>query len=297
MRKLGEVSTRWLTCAGVSGLIVMAGGGTAAASPPICAGSQQFPGLLAGTYNSNVIVQGTCAVNGGRAVVRGNLVIQPGSTLVAAFAINHRTGVGPSNLTVNGNVRVQSGASLLLGCDPQSFPCLDDPALKMPEEPPTLSSRSRVFGNLRSTGALSVIAHNDRINGNLSQRGGGGGLTCEPEGSETFSAYEDSTINGNVNVTGMESCWLGLARLRVRGNVNLTNNQLFDPDAIEILANTISGNLNCRNNSMVWNSAEEHFSSLFPRVPLPNKVSGRRGGQCVLASPTTEGGPPGPGPF
>lgn len=297
MRRLGETSTRWLACVGVAGLIVMASGGTAVASPPICTGSQQSPGVLAGTYNSNVIVEGACAVDGGRAVVRGNLVLKPGSILLAAFALNHRTGVGPSSLRVNGNISVQSGATLVIGCDPQSSPCADDPALKMPEEPPTLSSRSRVFGNLTSRGARSVIAHNDQINGNLTQTGGGGGVTCEPEGQEAFSAYEDSTVNGNVNVAGLESCWLGLARLHVRGNVRLSNNNLADPDAIEILANKISGNLVCRNNSMVWNSAEEHFGPLFPRVALPNKVSGHRGGQCVLASPTTEGGPLGPGPF
>lgn len=275
----------------------MGSGATAAASPPICSGSQQSPGLLAGTYNSNVIVEGTCAVNGGRAVVRGNLVLRPSSTLVATFALNDRTGVGPSSLRVNGNVSVQSGATLLIGCDPQSSPCLDDPALKMPEEPPTLSSRSRIFGNLTSRGAQSVVAHNTRIQGNLSQVGGGGGVTCEPEGQEIFSAYEDSKIHGNLKVAGLESCWLGLARLHVHGNVTLNNNKLADPDAIEILANKIVGNLVCRNNSMVWNSAEENFGGLFPRVAEPNKVSGHRGGQCVLASPSTEGGPPGPGPF
>jgi hypothetical protein len=184
------MSTRWLACVGVAGLIVMAGGATAVASPPICTGSQQSPGVLAGIYNSNVIVQGTCAVNSGRAVVRGNLVVRPGSTLLAAFALNHLTDGGHSSLRVNGNVTVQNGATLVLGCDPQSSPCFDDPALKMPEEPPTLSSRSRVFGNVTSRGALSVIAHNDQINGNVTQTGGGGGVTCEPEGEEVFSAYE-----------------------------------------------------------------------------------------------------------
>jgi hypothetical protein len=297
MRKLGEMSTRWLACVGVAGLIVMAGGATAVASPPICTGSQQSPGVLAGNYNSTVIVQGTCAVDGGRAIVRGNLVVRPGSSLLAAFALNHLTGVGPSSLRVNGSIRVQSGATLVIGCDPQSSPCFDDPALKMPEEPPTLSSRTRVFGNLTSKGALSVIAHNDQINGNLIQTGGGGGVTCEPEGQEVFSAYEDSTIHGNVKVAGLQSCWLGLARLHVRGSVTLSNNNLADPDAIEVLANKISGNLACRANSMMWNSAEQSFGGLFPRVALPNKVSGHRSGQCVLASPMTEGGPLGPGPF
>jgi hypothetical protein len=78
----------------------------------------------------------------------------------------------------------------------------------------------------------------------------------------------------------------------------LINNQLADPDAIEILANQISGNLLCLKNSQVWNSAEAvPGGELFPRDAEPNTVSGHRVGQCVLASPETAGGPSGPGPF
>jgi hypothetical protein len=66
---------------------------------------------------------------------------------------------------------------------------------------------------------------------------------------------------------------------------------------IEILANHIEGNLVCLGNSRTWDSAEASFGHLFPRVPQPNTAEGRRGGQCVLSSPTTPGGPHGPGPF
>ena len=293
MRARSRILTCWLGCACVCAVTMAAGAATATAAAPVCGTATGPPGVLVGTYNSNVIVEGTCLVNSGLAVVRGNLTVMPGGTLVAAFGLNHR-GASPagSSLRINGNLIGQAGATLLVGCTPRSFPCIDDTG-----KPPTLSSRTRVFGNLTSAGTLSTIVHNDTINGNVSQTGGGGGFNCEPEEHEAFSAYEDTTINGNVTVQRLESCWLGLNRLRVQGNVRIVENRLFNKDAIEILANHIGGNLACRENSMVWNSAEESFGSLFPRIPMPNTVNGKRSGQCVLASPETEGGPLGPGPF
>ena len=44
--------------------------------------------------------------------------------------------------------------------------------------------------------------------------------------------------------------------LQVNGDVTVRNNQMADPDAIEILANRIVGGLACSGNSMTWNSAE-----------------------------------------
>jgi hypothetical protein len=47
----------------------------------------------------------------------------------------------------------------------------------------------------------------------------------------------------------------------------------------------------------MWNSFDL-TENLFPRQAAPNTVDGSRvGPQCMLASPITEGGPPGPGPF
>jgi hypothetical protein len=281
-------------CAAALCAMLAAGGATALASPPVCAGaSREAPGLLAGQFNSGVVVEGFCAVNGGPAVVRGRLTITSGSTFAAAFALNDRGGTNPSRLTVYGDVVIQPGATVFLGCDPQSSPCFDEP---------NGSSRTRIFGNLTSREPFSVIVHNSIVAGNVSQTGGGGGITCFPEGGEpfsNFSAYEDSTVRGSVSVTGLESCWLGLARLRVAGNVKVINDQLSDADAIEILSNTINGNLTCRENRMVWNSSEAEFEQegLFPRTEHRNTVIGKRNGQCVLASPLEEGGSLGPGPF
>jgi hypothetical protein len=289
----------WLGVSGMAlGVMTMSASPAAAAGPHVCAGTVASPGVLAGKYSANVIVQGACAVNGGAAIVAGNLTVRPGAVLVAAFALNDQSGNGSSSLTVRGNLEIQNGAAMILGCDPQSFACIDDPN----HESPTLSSAGRVSGNLIEQQPLGVVVHNSTIAGNVVESGGGGGLTCEPSGvfalfgSPVYSDYEDSTIRGNLSVTGLDSCWLGVARVRVSGNLSMVNDQLADPDAIEILSNHIAGNLLCQQNSQVWDSAEES-KSLYPRAPEPNTVLGHRIGQCVLASPASEGGPPGPGPF
>jgi hypothetical protein len=284
------------------GLVLLAAsaGGAAADRPSTCSGTFASPGVLAGTYTSNVTVEGACLVNGGPALVAGNLTVSPGAVLLAAFADNG------SKLTVQGNLQVKHDATLILGCEPLSaYPCLDNSAI---------SSQSSVSGNLSAQQPLGVVVHSSTINGNVQETGGGGGFTCANKGPTVaghpvfgaafgglpvFSGYEDSTVHGNLSVIGLSSCWLGVARTHVSGNVNLINNQLADPDAIEILTNEISGNLLCQQNSQVWDNAESAPGGpLFPRDATPaNKVSGNRVGQCVLASPTTAGGPSGPGPF
>jgi hypothetical protein len=244
------------------------------------------------------VVKGACEVNAGRAFVGGDLTLRPGAVLIAAFALNDRTGKGSSSLTVAGDLRVGAGAAMVLGCDPSSFPCLDDPN----QNAPTLASHDRVLANLTSTKPLGVVVHNVSVRGNVTQRGGGGGFSCNPSGifaqfqSPVYSTYEDSSVGGSIRVSGVTSCWMGLIRLHVRQSMAVRNNRLADPDAIEINANHIAGNLTCRRNSMVWDSGDL-TANLFPRQPQPNTVGGERRGQCVLNSPTSPHDPPGPGPF
>jgi hypothetical protein len=278
--------------------IGLSAGPAAAAAGQTCAGTFESPGVLSGKHAANVTVEGFCAVNAGAALINGNLTVRPGAILVAAFGLNDQAGSGNSSLTVRGNLQVQPGATMLLGCDPQSFPCLDDPN----SEAPSLASQTHIYGNLTEQQPLGVVMHNDIVDGNIGQSGGGGGVTCEPSGifaafgSPVYSDYEDSTIRGNLSITGVTSCWMGVIRLHASGNVSLVNNKLADPDAIEILSNKISGNLACQQNSNVWNSSDTS-ENLYPRAPEPNTVLGTRSGQCVHASPATEGGPLGPGPF
>ena len=276
--------------------LLAASAGPAAAKTATCTGSaDNFPaevGVLSGNYSGDVQISGVCAVFAGPTSVEGNLTVLPGSALVAAFST--------SSLTVGGNVSVKSGGTLILGCFASSFACLDDPN----QDAPTLNGPASVGGNITESQPLGVIVHDTTIGGNVTENNGGGGSTCDPvgffaqipDGPPAYSAYEDSSIAGNVGLTGMTGCWLGMARDQVGGNVKVINDQMFDPDAIEIVLNHIHGNLICQGNSMVWDSGDL-TEDLFPRLPQPNAVDGNRIGQCVLASPTEEGGAPGPGPF
>jgi hypothetical protein len=238
-------------------------------------------------------VRGFCFVSAGPATVQGTVTVEANSALIAAFGQNS------SKLTVTGTVRVLKNGTAVLGCLPTSFVCFDDP------DPahPTLSSHDVLGGDLTGVSPLGIVVHDAAIAGDVSQRGGGGGIGCNPTGAFGFfgrsvsTAYEDDSIGGGVTVSQLGSCWLGLARDQIGGNVAITGDHLADPDAIEVLANTITGNLSCVNDTpTLWDSSQA-TTSLFPRDPQPNTVNGTRGGQCVLASPTTPGGPPGPGPF
>jgi hypothetical protein len=280
------------------GAVTAAGAAVTGSKPVVCSGTPKSPGVLTGRVRSDVVVRGACEVNAGRAVVAGNLSLSPGSALLAAFARNDQTGHGTSSLTVRGAIHVGAGATLLMGCDPQSFACLDDPH----QSAPTLSSHASVGGDMSSARALGVIVHNASIGGDVSQFAGGGGRNCTPSGvfklfsSPVYSTYEDSSVAGDVVMRGVNSCWMGMARLQVGGSMLMWNNKLADPDAIEIIANNIAHNLVCSGNSRAWDSADAG-KHLFPRTAEPNTVGGQRFGQCVLASPTERGGHRGPGPF
>jgi hypothetical protein len=298
---LGRIRVGGLASVGA----LMAAAGFAATGPTatmasgtyVCSGSVSAPGVLAGSF-FDVQVQGVCFVNGGPALVHGKLTVRPGSALVSAFALNDVTGSGTSSLTVNGDLTVDRGGALVMGCLASSFACLDDPD----QNNPTLASHDRVGGDLVGNRALGMVVHNSRIGGNVMEQGGGSGLTCNPSGifaafgSPAYTDTEDSVIVGSAQVTNLTSCWMGFIRNRVGGDVRLVNDQFADTDAIEILSNHVGGNLVCHGDSSTWDSADlsEH---LFPRIPEPNTVAGTREGQCVLSSPTHRGGQPGPGAF
>jgi hypothetical protein len=271
------------------------GGGDSGKGSFTCSGTQAAPGVLKGTHSS-VLVEGACLVIAGPAEVRHNLTILPGGVLNAAF--------GGSDLTVGGNIEVRAGGILVLGCEPFAFTCFNDPS---PQTGGILSTHDTVGGNLSAKDALMVLAHNNSIGGNVTQSGGGGGVNCStfplgppPNGPSAYSTYEDNTIGGKASITGLQSCWLGFIRNHVGDNVNIINDRLFDPDAIEINSNHIEGDLNCRGNSFVWDSSEASFgqTALWPRKQTPNTVNGERTGQCdILQNPVNQGDPPGPLPF
>jgi hypothetical protein len=299
---LHSLSCLVFTSAVIGGMLaagpVTAAGAAVTSGTATCSGTPKAPGVLTGTFNGSVVVRGACEVNAGAAVINGDLTLSAGSALLAAFALNDKTGTGKSSLTVKGNVLVRSGATLLMGCNPANFPCLDDPD----QSNPTLSMHPTVGLDLRSNQPLGVIVHNFTVRGDVIQTGGGGGVNCTPQGvfklfqSPVYSAYEVGNVGGDVRISSVHSCWMGVVQLHVGNSVVMYQNKLADPDAIEIISNNITGNLICRGNSRAWDNSETG-NGLFPRQPGPNTVGRNRAGQCVLSSPNTRTDKPGPGPF
>jgi hypothetical protein len=256
----------------------------AGAQPPSTSCGTDIPEpatLPAGTYSS-VDVIGFCFVDGGNVTVTGNVTVEPGSALVAAFGLDdsNSPASGTSILTVQGNVIVGSGASLLLGCEASEFACVDDEG-----SPPTLNGSETVDGSIEATNALGVVVHNSTIGADAVETGGGGGQSCTPSGifeefgSPVYSDYEDNTIGGNLRVTGVGSCYFGALRDTIGGSFTYSDNTFFDPDASENLTNTVGGNLLCTNNSpavQYGDSSEGGFT------PAPNTVSGFATGECAF---------------
>ena len=265
---------------------VVAGASAAGAAQPqppppphICHGTLTAPGVLAGTFHGDVIVFGACAVNGGAAVIRDDLILAPGSVLDATFAFNDVTGKGASSLTVFGNVGVGSGAVLAIGCEPNEQPCSDDPNAG---KGGTLTGTNHVFGSIIASHALAILLHASTVYGGVSSLGGGGGVTCAvPKHgifhllkSPVFSDAEDNNVGGTISFVGLRTCWLGALRNFVRGSVVDLGNKMADSDANEFLANVIRGNIACFGNS----PAVQYGDSMSS----PNKVRGRAFGECAF---------------
>jgi hypothetical protein len=267
--------------AGVLAAVMLGAAGPVGAAPPqTCSGTFDSPGSLAGSYPGNVVVSGACSGDA-PATVNGNLTLTSGSALVD-FA----------GLTVNGNVIVQAGATLFVGAEEEEAAASQQPSVDF-----------HFGGNLVASQPLGVVLHGVAVDGNINESGGGGGFTCDPVGvftlfeSPVFSVVEGGHVGGHVTITNLTSCWLGITHSQIEGGVSLLNNQLADPDAIEVLDNSIGGNIVCQGNSMMWDSADLVEDSLFPRLWEPNTVGGNRIGQCVVAPPIDSPSGDSPGPF
>jgi hypothetical protein len=206
MRKLGLVIGAALAIAALS-----AGAPTAVAggSATTCTGT-----LASGSYHKLVVPEGaTCDGTNANIDVRGGVRVERGATLVLGFD------GGPNTGTISGGVRAQSPASLQLH-----------------------------FAHVR------------------------GGVTME-NGNGFFSTVEDSDIRGGATIDGYSGFWLGFIRNDVRGTVTLSNNQMDDPDANEFVTNTIAGSLVCHNNSPAPQVGDSEGQ--------PNVVTGQKVGQCA----------------
>jgi hypothetical protein len=248
---------------GAFALTAVIAAGSAGASPGgyTCSGGS----IPAGSYAS-ITVSGVCAVDSGSVSVAGDVSVSTGAALVAAF--------GGSDLTVGGNLDVRNNASLILGCEPEAFVCINDPD----QINGTLSTNDSIGGDLRANNALAVLAHNNTIGGSVSVSGGGGGATassCDSTalfGGPPYGTFEDNTIGGGASITGFHSCWLGFFRNTVTEDVHFNGNMTADPDGNEFATNTIGGSLQCDGNKPAPQFGDSGGS--------PSSVAGKAQGQC-----------------
>jgi hypothetical protein len=275
-----------LTIPGSSPPATFAPLGPLPSAPAMCSGTDAAPGQLTGTYPTGVIIWGDCWINAGVAQVDGNLTIAPGATLNGDFALNDQNhGVGTSALYVTGNIYIEGNGTLILGCEPGHNTCADSTSL---------NTLDVVSGSVLSSDPLGVVIHHSIIGGNFTELGGGGGLSCAPPAgggfaflqSPVYSDLEDNWINGDVTLAGLRTCWNGFLRNYIGGDVANLDNAYADPDANEVLANDIEGDVACAGNSPVVQYGDSGSS--------PNKVLGSASGECSFFSYQPNPAPSGP---
>lgn len=225
--------------------------------------------IPSGTYGS-VTVTGTCFVPSGAVSIHGNLTLAPGSLLDAVSPAPPATTGSelPGDVYVSGNVTVGQGAALGLGCGPSI--CTD-------------STNDSVGGYIVANQALAVIVHGVTIGGNVTETGGGGGVTCAPPplfntdpqlaGSPAYSDFENNVIRGSLTVVGLKSCWFGALRDQISNSFIYNGNTFADPDASENLNSTIGGSMICVGNSPAVQLGDSMGS--------PNVVRGAAIGECA----------------
>lgn len=222
------------------------------AGPPICASAGQ---ALAGSYGNLTVAGNSYVAAGTTLTVRGNLRLAPGACM-DAFTLG--------TVNVGGNVNVGRGATLALGCTPQS---LGDPTA-----PPCFATTTHdtVGGNLVADQPLTMYLDGDTIRGSVVSNGGGPGL-----GTRFLNfPVKDNAIGGNLVVQGWQGGWSGAIRNTVGGNVVFSRNEsITDLDSNEVQTNTITGNLVCLGNSP---AAQVNAGD----GGQPNDVGGNKVGQC-----------------
>ena len=235
--------------------LVMSGAAVASAksTSPVaytCTGGD----IPSGNYSS-LTVTGVCDVPDNAVIsVARDVYVGRGAVLDAQSA--------PSTITVGGNVIAATGSLLGLGCQPDTtfahHPCTVDL---------TGPSTITVHGNITALGADTVLLNGITVKGNVTLAGGGG---------ENPWSVKNDTIHGNLTIIGVTSEFMVVLRNTIGGNVTLLAITETDTDpnpAVEIVVNTIGGNLIC------FGLAPRAAGGFIPGQV--NTVGGHAIGQCA----------------
>lgn len=239
--------------AAVLGALVLTSAASASSSALPRHGAKTCNGgtIHSGSYAS-LKIAGLCTIgNHADVVVRNDLTVGHHGIL---NAVTH------GQLVVRGDMYVRSGGGAGVGCTP-SAGC-------------NVTTHDRIRGSVIAASPTFMIFHGDRVDGRFRIKGGGGGVQCGSQffGGPYFTTFEDGWVGGNISVRLMKSCWFGLFRNHVGGNVSVNNNTFADPDADEIQTNVISGNLSCFGNSPPPQRGDSQGND--------NIVAGTVSGQC-----------------
>jgi len=209
--------------------------------------------IKAGTYRS-LRIAGTCTLTS-----TGTVRVKRDVTVGHRAVLNTLT---PGTFNVGGDLIVKDDAVAGLGCNDE-VGCATE-------------SNDHIGGDLRADGAFAVVIEQEHVGGDITIKGGGGSMDCSSTalfGGPYFATVHDTTVGGDVVVRGVHSCWFGLIRTDVAGDVRVIGNRFGDPDAMEIVTNTVGGNLACFNNKPAAQVGDSGGA--------PNIVGGQKRGECA----------------
>ncbi len=222
---------------------------------PLCPGGHDVT-AVSGSFHNLTITGNDYVASAESLRVSGNLTIAPDACL-DAFSL--------ATVNVGGNILVGKGATLALGCSPGALgPPFDQPPCN------GMTTTDTVGGNITANQPLTMYLTADTIGGNVISNGGGPGLGLP---FVNFPIKENN-IRGNLIVQGWQGGWAGALRNHVGGNLIFSKNvSVLDPDANEVVTNTVDGNLICMGNSPAVQFGDSGG--------LPNTVAGHKLGQCA----------------
>lgn len=227
----------------------------------VCSGGT----IASGTY-TNLTITGACSIPD-----YANVTIQGLLTLAGNSQLNAITA---STVSINGNVWVEPGAKLGLGCsDALTHP----PFPGAPPICPNGVSNDHVNGGIYANQPLTLLLDGLTIRGSVISLGGGVQATgtnpgCEQQRGALNFAVKDNVIYGQTLVTGWQGCWIGFVRNVQHGTVSFVANRTDSSDSTEIVTNTIDGSLVCIANSPAPQIGDSGGA--------PNTVSGHKFAQC-----------------
>jgi hypothetical protein len=253
---------------GLGAVLALSAWAVTATADPFTLGVCSSAGTaLSGDHHGNLTVTGNAYVaNGASLNVSDNLTIAKGACLDA---------FSTGTVTVGGNIKVEKGAVLGLGCSPGAIgpypPC------------GTTTTADTVGGNITANQPLTMYLTAVHVSGNVISNGGGDVTAVDTENGPGLSfPVKENTIDGNLIIQGWAGAWVGALRNHVDGNLIFSKNvgaRVGDEqpfvgvlDSSEIADNTVGGNLICHGNTPSAQIGDSHGG--------PNAVSGKAIGEC-----------------